>query len=122
MNEYNDIFEKNGFIASIFYKGTACPCHMLREDDLKDIINNASEMIMTGLKFNVSLPEQIKDYTEQLNHMENKLVQAETNGIKSCPLDESEMAVYWLDVIALIRLKVLVNDNMNGLRVMKKRI
>lgn len=121
MNEYNEIFEKNGFIASIFYKGTACPWHLTTQDILDKIIKNASDMIITGLIMDVSLPEQIKAYTIQLNHLENKLVQAEKNGIKCCSLDESEMVVYWHYVLALIKLKVLVNDNMNGLHVMKKQ-
>ncbi len=73
--DYMNEFKKHGYCDMIFYKGTARPMHFYSEDVVKQITENANEMITEGLKHGVRLPEQIKDYIEQLNIMENMLVQ-----------------------------------------------
>ena len=112
----NDL-KKHGYCAMIFYKGTACPMVFYSENVVKQITENANEMIKLGLKHGVRLPEQINDYIEQLNIMENMLFQADKK--KACPLNEYELTMYWLNVLALTKLKVIANDDMNGLSIMQ---
>jgi hypothetical protein len=111
---------KHGYIASIYYKGTACPLHLHSEDQLNQITESAHAMIKEGLKHGDGLREQIEIYTEQLNQMENLLVQAKKKRRKACPLNEQELTLYWLNVLALTKLKAIPDNDMSGLLVTAK--
>lgn len=110
---------KHGFMAMAFYKGTACPLIIYNEKDMNEIINMSHEMIKNGLIYGHSLEEQIVDYINQLRYMVNLLAEEEKKGNDKQPLDLEMLPIYWMNVIALLKLKVIESDDMNGLQVMK---
>lgn len=110
---------KHGFMAMAFYKGTACPLIIYNEKHMNDIINMSHKMIKNGLIYGHSLEEQIVDYINQLSYMEKLLCEEHKKGNDKQPLDEEMLPIYWMNVIALLKLKVLKNDDMNGLQVMR---
>jgi len=111
-----------------FYKGTCFPIALVGENKEQEIIKNANEMIIMGLKNNISLEEQKKDYKEQLDMIEQKLFdmgstqnkskvkKGLTNIAKYFNDTIDNIHILWmLNVCALLKLKVIENDNMNGL-------
>ena len=83
-------------------------------------------MILLGMRQGVSMKQQKADYIEQLDMMEHALVTAANGGLltKNAILKAAESVgqtadkfYYWwcLDICALIKMKVLKNDNMNGI-------
>jgi hypothetical protein len=105
----------------MYYKGTPCPQSIHTPKVVMEIKQNAEEMIKLGLKSGIGIKEQINDYFAQMNHMEQKLVDSEKKGGKGVydpnVLTSQELTLWWLNVFALIRLKKLKSDNMNGLSV-----
>ena len=103
----------------MYYKGT--PCQWVLSDRSKvEIIRKLSEMMIeAGLKIGVSLKEQSSNYKKQMDHMEQKMVDSEKKSKNGLPkigvLSQHEMVLWWLNMFALIRLKVIKDDNMNGL-------
>lgn len=109
----NDLM-KYKYTATIFYKGTMGPMRIFSEEGLDMMYNLSNDMIKEGLKHGFSLKEQGEDYKNQLDVLENKLYNSET-------LDQEESLLYWLNVLALIKLKIISNDDMNGINVMKSQ-
>ncbi len=111
-----------------FYKGTQFPIALVGENTAQEIIKNANEMIIMGLRMNISLEEQKKDYKEQLDMIEQKLFDIGSTQNKSkikkgltniakylnSTIDDIH-SMWMLNVCALLKMKVIENDNMNGL-------
>lgn len=111
-----------------FYKGTQFPIALVGENTAQEIIKNANEMIIMGLRNNISLEEQKKDYKKQLDMIEQKLFDIGSTQNKSkikkgltniakyfnSTIDDIH-SMWMLNVCALLKLKVIENDNMNGL-------
>jgi hypothetical protein len=114
-------FLKNKYNALMYYKGTPCPMGISSQEKVNEIKENAEEMIKLGLKNGVSIKTQINDYLSQLDYMEQKLCDSEKKEGKGVynqnTLNEKELTLWWLNVFALIRLKKLKSDDMNGLSV-----
>ncbi len=105
----------------MYYKGTACPESIHSKEVVNQIKEQSEEMIVLGLKNGVSMKTQINDYLSQLNYMEQKLMDSQIKEGKGVynpnTLTDKENTIWWLNVFALIRLKKLKSDNMNGLSV-----
>ena len=106
-----------------FYKGTAFPV-IYYGLQVKSVMENAHEMIVKFLKDNVSLKEQVEIYKNQLDHIEGLMVKyANPTTDKGMKKVASIMgkdidwigAVWCVNVCALLKLKAIENDNMNGL-------
>jgi len=109
-----------------FYKGTAHPQVIDAPDVEEYLMKQANEMILLGMRQGVSMKQQKADYIEQLDMMEQALVKA-ANGkplnkktiLKAAEIvgQTADKFYYWwcLDICALIKMKVLKNDNMNGI-------
>jgi len=106
-----------------FYKGTTFPiiAPSFGQDEIKKL---ALEMIMEGLKSKVSKEQQIADYKEQLDNIEETLFlhcnPATAEGMKTASriLGRSENNLYsiWaIDICALLILKAIPDDNDNGI-------
>ena len=98
-----------------FYKGTTFPI-IHNNLNFDDIYNQSNLMIKKGLEANYSIKEQINIYVEQLDVIENELF---LNNFKnmSCKLNKSEdgiNAMWMLNITALIKMKHLKDDEMNG--------
>ena len=106
-----------------FYNGTAYPTVCMYDMDFP---KEANDMIVSGLKMGVSLKQQGIDYKTQMDLLEGTLNRL-SNGkpvtkeviTKFCEYFERDesllMAIWYMDVIALEKLKVIKNDNMNGM-------
>ena len=123
-NMFNQ-FLKNNYTAMMYYKGTPCPLVFNNEKVVNEIKKQSEDMIKLGLKTGVSIKEQINDYISQMNIMVQKLVDSEKEGGKgvynSNVLTERQATLWWLNVFALIRLKILRSDDMNGLSIIDMR-
>jgi len=122
--------KKQKHILLAFYKGTPWPTSCIRDKNMIGHFQKLShEMITTGLRMGISLDTQKQDYLTQLNKFESTLIKhsstgqaggiAGPNSIKKvCEelgMDEKTITSLWyLDVGALLELKVIENDNMNG--------
>ncbi len=118
-----------------YYKGTTFPQYLEGENIAEDMKKYANEMIVEGLRNNVSLEEQKKDYKEQLDMIEGVMCEIignkSTQKKKECEKYCNEIAEYleqdiddinslWmLNICALLKLKVIEDDNMNGILVAK---
>ena len=125
MNFPVSTFKNNSVL--FFYNGTAFP-QMVDAPDLEEkMIKNANEMIVLGLKHGVSLEEQKKDYKEQLDLMEQTLCDtAQGKMMDDASIDRAWVILglkdrqhfynlWCLDVCALLKMKVIKNDNENGI-------
>ena len=124
MNFPVSTFKNNSVL--FFYNGTAFP-QMVDAPDLEEkMIKNANEMIVLGLKHGVSLEEQKKDYKEQLDLMEQtlcdtaqgKMMDADTidrASKKMCISIDTFYSMWCLNICALLKMKVIKNDNDNGM-------
>jgi len=113
-----------------FYNGTAFP--IVSTSDMS-FPKMSYAMIVLGLRDGVSLQQQGKDYKQQMDHMEGELCKI-TKGemIKQCHINkwckglgqtEDELMFLWyLNVIALEKLKVIKNDNMNGMMYINENV
>ena len=125
-----------------FWKGTAFPQihnHPTKEEMdnyYKSVTELGNEMIKEGLKINMSIPQQIKDYTEQLNAIElflsslscpcssrcscRKKIHKEFKkslGTFSISDTLTKLQIIWeLNVLALLKMGAIHNDNMYGLQ------
>jgi hypothetical protein len=110
-----------------FYNGTSFPQLVDVPDlDLK-MAESAKNMIELGLKHGVSLAEQKKDYKEQLDRMEQFLCEeARGNEMDDASIDRAMVrlgfanrqkfySMWCLNICALIKMKVIKNDNENGI-------
>lgn len=103
-----------------FFEGIMYPV-VIDADFAHQIIKNGEEMLLDGLKDNVSLPQQIEDYKGQLRMIVAAVVhQDDGNGdineaAASIGLSEKKMtSIFFLDVAALLKVKAIPNDNDNG--------
>ena len=109
-----------------FYKGTSHPQVIDAPDVEEYMMKQANEMILLGMRQGVSMKQQKADYIEQLDMMEQALVTAANGGLltKKAILKAAESVgktteafYYWwcLDICARIKMKVLKDDNENGI-------
>ena len=109
-----------------FYKGTCFPMEV-QGDDSTETVKLANEMIKDELYMGLSLKDQIKDYKEQLDKIENSLCSNEyifnKNPKIGIELIEKELGHNWktiysiwrLYICALLKLKAISNDENYGL-------
>ena len=98
-----------------FYKGTTFP--IIHNDlNFDNIYNTSNLMIKKGLEANYSIKQQINIYVEQLDKIENELVLNNFKNISSkLNMNENEISTMWmLNITALIKMKHLKDDEMNG--------
>lgn len=109
------------FGTTYYYKGTAMPQMWLKEADAYKL---SKEMIVLGLKAGHSFNTQTNMYFEQLNKIEEAMFKycnpSSEEGMKRVSeiLQQSIEKIYttWcLNICALLVMKVLPNDLMNGL-------
>ena len=126
-----------------YWKGTAFPhiTNHATEESLNHYVEDATqlanEMIKEGLKTNISIPQQIKDYKEQLDAIElflNSLTQGhlkkkdlkkiheefkESLGTSTTADTLRHLQVIWeLNILALLKMKAIQNDNMYGVQLL----
>jgi hypothetical protein len=114
-----------------FYKGTPFPqmLNLPNMDDFKQMKQLWNECIIMGMRNGVSMPEQAKDYFEQLNKMEDWFCdwsKKRPNGIlegSKCEKDfkkhfnmdmEKGMSIWYMDVYMLMKMGKIKDDEMNG--------
>lgn len=109
------ILIKKNYMASCFWKGTACPMVLSSKETFNHFVDRAQGMIDLGLRMGVSKTEQIKNYTEQMDIMEQRLVDDdETTGITKDTLSSEEQHMWWFNVGALLKLGAIKDDNNFG--------
>ena len=104
-----------------FYKGSTFPV-LIGGNTISACTKTANDMIIMGLRCGISINEQIKDYTSQLDTIEGllfKYCNRNAKGIKKVckelkKTDDELQALWSLNICALLKLKVIENDNMNG--------
>lgn len=112
-------------ITKIYYNGTVFPMVMENPDfNEKDMyMTNAKEMIALGLRKGVSIPQQIKDYKETLDRIEDALCKFCNPSSKKGLDIVAEMfsrspdrlrTIWCLNVSALLIMKAIEDDNNNG--------
>ena len=113
-----------------FYKGTAWPAICICQDNQIGFYEEqAHEMITLGLRQGQSLEDQKQTYKEQLDIMEGLLIEYNSTGKPYGTADDNTIArvcnaleqpkefareFWYLNVGALLELKVIANDNYNG--------
>ena len=110
-----------------FYKGTAFPQVVDNPHLEAKMMESATEMIVLGLKHGVSMEQQKKDYKEQLDAMEQRLCDFAKNKIMDESVIDRAMvslgiesrdhfySAWCLNVCALLKMKVIKDDNENGI-------
>jgi hypothetical protein len=110
-----------------FYNGT--PIQMLI--DVETVMEHARDMIKLGLKNGVDIKTQIQDYKTQLDSMEQDLASAFEIGKLVTLRDvtrhwgdqfKQHITIWYLDVAALLILKVIKDDDKNGFLVVPEEI
>ena len=109
-----------------FWRGTPFPQTI--KCNPEEWQQSATDMIKLGLQHDVSLAQQIEGYTEQLNGMESWMCkQPQGLGLESTKKILKKMqtefgmsvgelqSLWYLNVFALLKLKVIENDNDNGM-------
>ena len=122
-----------------FYKGSAFPIANYKENVGEITMGLANEMIVTGLKSGFSMEDQKRDYKLQLDAMEQAIWDNTTDsrnaydtldkaieslnalGLKIRGYDEFH-TMWSLNVCALLKMKVINNDNDNGILTTKQLI
>ena len=112
-----------------FYKGSTLPSACVGPRSVIDaeevVMKLAKEMIVQGLRFGESLEQQKADYVQQLDVMEQALFNSQKAGFmnykmfkKACKsvekTEDTFNALWSLNICALLILKVIKNDDMNG--------
>lgn len=92
-------------------------------DNYHKSVECGSEMIKEGLRDGYSLKELISTYSEQLNTLEKRLHDTFGNDVYNYSdinkiISKSDKSIWFLNVSALLKLKVINNDNMNGFMLM----
>ena len=118
---------------SYFWKGTAFP--VVHYDDYETYMENANDMILTGIQMGVSIEEQVNDYKSQLDYMEGLMrkyqFQAHSNSGEGAmkymckEMGETDIkikCIWCLNICALFVLKQIKNDNMYGFLHLKENI
>lgn len=104
----------------IFYNGTAiCGYDM---ENYNELNKSSYQMIKHGLKCGKSLEQQKKDYKEQLDAWENEISKypiVNLNVIrlvaKKFDMEIGDFLFHFnINILALLRLKVIKNDDNNG--------
>ena len=118
-----------------FYKGTAFPLGIIGKNICKDLfMKTANIMIVAGLQNGHSIEEQKVHYKKQLDKMESELCKLsggkrlnnkQTKSVIDTLSKRMNMSIdaistlWYLNVSALLKLKVIEDDNMNGFITMK---
>jgi hypothetical protein len=111
-------------IQSAYYNGT--PLQMLIS--VEQAMKSGREMIKLGLQMGESMETQKKDYKEQLDIMEQELVDAfgvvERRTLRDVQRlwgdkFESNLSLWYMDIAALLIMKVIKDDNDNGFLVIE---
>ena len=106
-----------------FYKGTAFPV-IYYGLPVKEVMKHAHEMIVSFLKDNMSLKKQVEIYKEQLDYIEGLMVKyanptTEEGMEKVASILGKDLHIigglWCVNVCALLKLKAIKNDNMNGI-------
>ena len=124
MSNINDVLNKNKEgILLFYYKGTCFPI-TTQPHLLDNFAECALSMIKDGLKMGDSLEEQKKYYKEQLDTIENTLCKTNNDPIKASFILNKEIellqSTWILNILALLKLKVIKNDEMNGYLIIKQ--
>jgi len=109
-----------------FYKGTSHPQVIDAPDAEEHFMKQANEMILLGMRQGVSMKQQKADYIEQLDIMERALFNVSNGELltKKAILKAAEIVgqtadkfycLWCLNICALIKMKVLKDDNENGI-------
>ena len=121
---FKGLSNPNGFA---FYNGSACPIVLRYEVGFPQLAN---DMLESGLRMGISLKQQGINYKKQMDLLESTLTRlCDGKGYTQEIVDkfcdyfekgEAElMSVWYMDVIALEKLKVIKNDNRNGMLYVK---
>lgn len=96
-----------------YYKGSCLGilCNSFLYTNLDDLTR---KMINNGINQNITIKQQIQTYVEQLEIIK-------TNMIQKYPLTKDEESLWFLNIYALINLKILKNDDMNGFLLIKNQ-
>jgi hypothetical protein len=113
-------------ICLFYYKGTTYPLLIDAPNLQETMFNQAHEMIVRSLKDGLSLEQQKKHYKENLDLWEQTLCdEAKEELINEAVINRAIvklgfsdrhyfMALWCLNICALLKLKVIKNDNNNG--------
>lgn len=119
-----------------YYKGTSLQlpvCISKTEEVWKEIERKGENQVVKFLQMGVSLDELKEVYLEQLNEIEDGLCRTEDKSQLNGLVDQQEIvekaikgtrlesqgaefatAIWFLNIAALLKMKVIENDNMNG--------
>ena len=115
-----------------FYKGTAFPCVIDAPDFEEQMMKGANKMIISGMKNGFSMEQQKQDYQAQLHFIEQtlqdnsqggrvdekgllKAFQGELKKMHAHDSIDSIHVIWCLDICALLKMKVIENDENNGI-------
>ena len=117
-------FKNNSVL--FFYNGTAFP-QVVDAPDLEQMFHkNANEMILRGIRDGFSIEQQKKEYKKQLDLMDQTLCDtAQGKMMDDTSIDRAWVRLglkdrqqfyrlWCLNICALLKMKVIKNDNENG--------
>lgn len=102
-----------------FWKGTPIVYDFENLDNYNKLVACGNEMIIKELRDGHSLKELICTYCEQLNILEKRLYDTFGNNIYNYSdinkiISKSDKVIWFLNVSALLKFKIIDNDEMNG--------
>ena len=106
--------------ALALWKGTAGPWLLKSSTQLANLKKLSEKMVTDALHLGYSIPVQVTRYSAQLDQWEGKLAasQGPPHGFyDNTVLTDSEHRCWWLNVLALLRLRAIKNNDMNGLSI-----
>ena len=98
-----DALKETGYVARMFYDSWCCPLVITSSDGVDMFKKHSLEMVKLGLMSGDSLKDQIKIYKEQMDDMSRRLKESDGNPKK---LNETEPHLWWLNVFALIKMRL----------------
>ena len=104
-----------------YYKGTPVQYCLKRQSSFNAMKSLGNEMIVAGLKSGETVKQLIDIYTSQLDQMEEKMFLFQEHGgsDRVCVLTGTEKTLWFANISALIKLKAINDDNMNGFMVVE---
>lgn len=107
-----------------YYKGTCIS--QISSNNIEKLKKNLTKQIETGLRMGISLQEQIKDYKNQLDIIENLWYEGELKygNDENLRIDyivnnfgydmDTIISIWFINIASLLKLKVIKNDDLNG--------
>ena len=125
--EYSELLLNGQSPTLFYYKGTAFPQVVECDGLAAKMEKTAGEMVVMGMRMGMNMEKQKTEYIKQLDLMEQTLFETSNGGMMTEKTIRNAMALlgqtdiqqfytmWCLNICALLKMKAIPNDSMNGI-------